>query len=74
MAYNTIPTYGSDIVVSDDERLRVLIKIAEAHSLSLDDLDDESCGLDGEAFCRWSATFAVPVRSELVLIRSEQEY
>ena len=61
-------------MVSDYERLRVLIKIAEAHSLSLDNLDDESCGLDGEAFCCWSARFGVPVRSELVLIRSEQEY
>ena len=60
-------------MVSDYERLRVLIKIAEAHSLSLDDLDDESCDLDGEAFCRWSARFAAPVRPELVLMRYEQE-
>lgn len=60
VTYNAMLNCGSVTMVSDQERLRILIEIAKTHHLSLDDLDDESRELDWEAFDRWSAKFWTP--------------
>lgn len=44
-------------MVTDEERLQTLLKIACLHNLSLDDLDDESRALDCQAFRDWSERF-----------------
>lgn len=42
---------------SDIKRLETLLKIAQEHEISLDDLDDQSWQLDWQTFQAWSAKF-----------------
>ena len=44
----------------DIERLEILLKIAQEHNVSLDDLEDQTWHLDWQAFLRWSAKFLQP--------------
>lgn len=42
---------------SDIKRLETLLKIAQEHQISLDDLDNQTWHLDWQTFQAWSATF-----------------